>query len=122
MSGAALRRAPRAAARRMLALPGVLPRYLEATRRFRADAVLILAYHGVTAEALAVPNACQLALGAFERQMDLLRTQYRVLPLAEVAERLAAGRPLPPHTAVLTFDDGFRNVATTAFPSLAPSR
>ncbi len=43
---------------------------------------------------------------------------YRVLPLAELADRLAARAPLPDRAVVLTFDDGFRDNYEHAFPVL----
>jgi peptidoglycan/xylan/chitin deacetylase (PgdA/CDA1 family) len=87
-------------------------------RRIRAKSVLIVAHHGVTSDRLHVTNGCQVNAVEFERQMDHLAGHYRVLPLDEVAGRLHAGRSLPPNTACVTFDDGFRNVATTALPIL----
>jgi peptidoglycan/xylan/chitin deacetylase (PgdA/CDA1 family) len=86
-----------------------------AARRAKT-AVAIVMYHGVTRDALPFFNWCQLDAGSFERQMEFLAHEYTVLPLAEVVGRLAAGRALPDHTAVVTFDDGFRNVGSTAFP------
>ncbi|WP_157368904.1 polysaccharide deacetylase family protein [Zavarzinella formosa] len=84
-------------------------------RRTRASVAVVM-YHGVTREPLPFFNWCQLDAGSFEQQMRFLADEYAVLPLTEVVDRLTAHRPLPEHTAVVTFDDGFRNVATTAYP------
>jgi peptidoglycan/xylan/chitin deacetylase (PgdA/CDA1 family) len=84
----------------------------------RREAVSIVMYHGVTSQALPVPNWCQLPARAFEKQMDYLAGACRVLPLGEVLDHLEHGRPLPEGAACITFDDGFRNVATTAYPIL----
>lgn len=67
---------------------------------------------------MGIPNGCQVHISDFEAQLDLLSTHYRVLSLREVLDRLSRNKPLPPNTASLTFDDGFRNVATTAYPLL----
>ena len=75
-------------------------------------------YHGVTERPPAVFNWCQLVADEFARQIDFLTDHYTILHLDEIIERLHRGRPLPPRTACVTFDDGFRNVATTAFPIL----
>jgi peptidoglycan/xylan/chitin deacetylase (PgdA/CDA1 family) len=75
-------------------------------------------YHGVTATPLQFFNWCQLEVRKFEEQMKFLAQEHEVLPLSEIIERLEQRRPLPDHTAAITFDDGFRNVATTAFPIL----
>jgi peptidoglycan/xylan/chitin deacetylase (PgdA/CDA1 family) len=95
-----------------------LPGSRRVARRVRKRSVSILMYHGVTCEPLTVPNWCQLAVDEFERQMEFLSAEYQVLPLREVIGRLEGGRVLPDHTACITFDDGFRNVSTTAFPVL----
>jgi peptidoglycan/xylan/chitin deacetylase (PgdA/CDA1 family) len=94
--------------------PGVRP----LGRRLAARSLAIVMYHGVTATPLAVPNWCQLDAAAFAGQIDFLARHYTLLPLREAVERLGAGQPLPRNPAVLTFDDGFRSVWTTAWPIL----
>ena len=63
-------------------------------------------------------NWCQLELSRFEEQIKFLALEYQVLPLREVVNRLRRRLPLPERAAVITFDDGFRSVYTTAFPVL----
>jgi len=104
--------------RRFVALPGKVPGYLSALRRLRSQEIAIVMYHGVTDRPLPVFNWCQLDADEFARQVDFLADHYTVLHLEEVIERLHRGETLPPRTACVTFDDGFRNVATTAFPIL----
>ena len=106
-------------ARRVLAAPQRVPGYVRFVRRLRARALAIVMYHGVTAELLPVFNWCQLAAAEFAQQAALLAQEYTVLPLAEAIHRLERGQPLPERAACLTFDDGFRNVWTTAYPILA---
>jgi peptidoglycan/xylan/chitin deacetylase (PgdA/CDA1 family) len=95
-------------------LPGVLP----TARRSRTRDLAIVMYHGVTATPLPAANWCQLAAEEFARQLDYLKQHYTLLPLREAVDRLLHRKPLPPSPAVLTFDDGFRNVFTTAYPLL----
>jgi peptidoglycan/xylan/chitin deacetylase (PgdA/CDA1 family) len=95
-----------------------VPGALRLARRLRAGAVGIVMYHGVNAAAMRVPNWCQLDATEFQRQVAFLAREYRVLPLGEVVERLWGGQPLPERAVCLTFDDGFRNVLTTALPIL----
>jgi peptidoglycan/xylan/chitin deacetylase (PgdA/CDA1 family) len=118
LSAGMLRQIGRGAARRMMNLPWRVPGYLEGVRRLRAGSIGIIAYHGVTAQKLTVPNECQTAADDFARQMDHLVQHFRVLHLAEVIDRLRRGLALPERTVCVTFDDGFRNVATTAYPVL----
>jgi peptidoglycan/xylan/chitin deacetylase (PgdA/CDA1 family) len=103
---------------KILALGRKCPGLVPLTRRARAGSVAIVVYHGVTPEPLSVFNSCQLPLAEFQRQLDFLASQYTILPLREVIDRLARRAPLPRNPAVLTFDDGFRNVLTTAYPVL----
>ncbi|MFN8645060.1 MAG: polysaccharide deacetylase family protein, partial [Candidatus Binatia bacterium] len=64
------------------------------------------------------PAWTQLARRRLRRQLDYLRRHYAVLPLIEIVGRLRAGRPLPARAAAVTFDDGYRNNYTCAWPVL----
>jgi peptidoglycan/xylan/chitin deacetylase (PgdA/CDA1 family) len=49
--------------------------------------------------------------------MEYLRRKYTILPLEEAIERLTNGT-LPPYSMAVTFDDGYENNYTYAFPVL----
>lgn len=87
-------------------------------RHLAAGRLAVVMYHGVTDATLAVPNWCQLPLAAFREQMEFLSRCYTPIALGEALARLDAGKPLPRCPVAVTFDDGFRNFATTAFPVL----
>lgn len=56
---------------------------------------------------------------AFERQLALLaRFRFRVLSLDDVLDRLERGEPAPRRSAVITFDDGYAETHTLAWPLL----
>jgi peptidoglycan/xylan/chitin deacetylase (PgdA/CDA1 family) len=55
---------------------------------------------------------------AFEEQLDYLQSRYEVVPLSFVSDLLARGRSLPPRLAVITIDDGYRDVYEVALPIL----
>jgi peptidoglycan/xylan/chitin deacetylase (PgdA/CDA1 family) len=96
---------------------------LLATSEALARGVPILAYHGVCGEAraphaLANRRRLHVPRDLFARQLDWLGARFRLLPLSELAAALRAGREPPARAAVLTFDDGYRNVLTQALPLL----
>jgi glycosyltransferase involved in cell wall biosynthesis/peptidoglycan/xylan/chitin deacetylase (PgdA/CDA1 family) len=104
--------------RRVLAMPSSLAGYRPLLRRFRARSLAVVMYHAVVTEPMSMFLASHLDAGEFAKQMELLARAYRVLPLSEVIDRLHRGQALPRRTVCLTFDDGFRNVLTTALPIL----
>jgi peptidoglycan/xylan/chitin deacetylase (PgdA/CDA1 family) len=71
-----------------------------------SDGPLVLAYHavGTWSPALAIPEQ------ALRAQLSLLRRRGYVGLTATEAERRRQDGTLPPRTAVVTFDDGFRSV------------
>jgi peptidoglycan/xylan/chitin deacetylase (PgdA/CDA1 family) len=104
-----------------------LPNYLESllirtaasaySHSGRNASLLVLIYHRVLAEPDALlpdePDAAR-----FAAEIDLLRTCFTVLPLAEAVRRLRAGI-LPSRAACITFDDGYANNCEIALPILA---
>ncbi|MFF4651568.1 polysaccharide deacetylase family protein [Streptomyces sp. NPDC001380] len=77
---------------------------------FRARAarrLAVLAYHGIDD-----PQA-------FAAQMERLRRTASPVTVGEVERAVAEGRPLPPRSVLVTFDDGDRSVVTEGLPVLA---
>lgn len=87
-------------------------------RRVSRGRVPVIMYHGVTSSPLPVYNWCHMSAAEFRAQAEWLKANCRVLPLAEVVSRLGAHRPMPESAACITFDDGFRSVASHAAPIL----
>jgi peptidoglycan/xylan/chitin deacetylase (PgdA/CDA1 family) len=84
---------------------------------------LILTYHGVLQkgrEQYVNRNCVEAAM--FDRQMAYLARHYQVMALPELMLQLRAKRNLPPYTAAITFDDGFQNNFTAAWPILKKHR
>ena len=91
------------------------------TRLWCHRQAVILTYHGVlppTAIDDAYLHRSVVDVEAFDWQMRYLADNYSCLPLTELTARLAAGQSLPPHAAAVTFDDGFENNCTVAWPVL----
>jgi len=84
--------------------------------------VIILCYHGVTERLNRHPNdpaGLHIRADRFEAQLNYLRRHYQVISLAKFLEARRTNAPLPNHSVVLTFDDGYRNFLTGALPRLA---
>lgn len=54
----------------------------------------------------------------FAKQMDYVSKKYNVISGAELATSIKGGRPLPAHAAIITFDDGYYDNYTNAYPIL----
>lgn len=54
----------------------------------------------------------------FERQMDYLAKWFKVVSLKDIVDWLDGRRDLPPYAALITFDDGYLDNYTAAFPIL----
>lgn len=101
------------AALAFLVLLGLAPFYLAP---FHQPAVLM--YHRVGYPEGASPGLF-VSPQVFERQMEFLRSHnYHVLPLSDVVARVKNGEKLPMNTVVITFDDGYLDNFTYAFPVL----
>jgi peptidoglycan/xylan/chitin deacetylase (PgdA/CDA1 family) len=83
--------------------------------------VIILCYHGITENSNRYPGSNvgqDVYRGDFAEHLAYLRRHYRIISLDEYVAACRARKPLPPYTVVVTFDDGFLNVATVAAPLL----
>jgi len=74
----------------------------------------IVMYHNFCGPNATDPDA--LNVEGIRRQFDYLSRHFQVVPLLDLAERLAAGRKLDPYTVALTIDDGRRNCYEFLFP------
>lgn len=75
----------------------------------------ILCYHRVGTDG--VPVFSRLLPSVFDRQMRYLKEHYRLVPLSQLCRELQNGCVVPP-TLAITFDDGYRDLYTYAFPVL----
>ncbi|MDI2124561.1 polysaccharide deacetylase family protein [Yinghuangia seranimata] len=76
-------------------------------RRRAAGRLAVLGYHGVE------------DADAFAAQLDMLCRVAHPVSLAEVEKAVHGGRPLPPHSVLVTFDDGDATVFADGLPRLA---
>lgn len=83
------------------------------------DRAVILMYHSVSPK---LDYFMNVEPAAFERQMAYLkRKEYPVIPLTELIRRIKTHEPLG-GSVVITFDDGYRDNYTVAFPILKKYR
>lgn len=87
-----------------------------------ARQTVMLTYHRVVArdrlhEVCSLPQIVT-PLDDFEAQLDFLARHYEVLSMDEFARSWQARRAMPLRTAVITFDDGWEDNYSVAFPAL----
>lgn len=88
-------------------------------RHTRQPGVYFLLYHKVSGD---LPIGIDLPHKLFRRQMEYLARQGRVVSYDAALDMLRAGRAPARDLFVLTFDDGYRDFYTHAFPRLEALR
>ncbi len=87
----------------------VAPAARQLTRRYGR----ILMYHRFSADG---DGAHGTPVRALEWQLRHLKSNYNVVPLAEIVRRLRERIPLAPRTVALTVDDAYADFGTLAYP------
>ncbi|MGQ9627153.1 MAG: polysaccharide deacetylase family protein [Anaerolineae bacterium] len=91
-------------------------------RSSRKPTVTILAYHRIgcpESEGRGLDSKLLSASPAgFNWQMEYLRSHFEVLSFEDMVDRFRMGQPLAPNTALVTFDDGYRDNYDLAYPIL----
>lgn len=97
-------------------------RLYEISRLFLSSRALVLRYHSLRKDDKDVPQyvspSISISVRLFEQQMSYLAKKYACLSIEEVSGRLHEGKPLPPRTIVVTFDDGYYDNYALALPVL----
>lgn len=96
-----------------------ITRKLNRTEEFmpiiQAMKAAILTYHSIDDSGSVISTVPKV----FRRQMKFLReNEYNVISLSKLVETLTEKKEIAPKTVTITFDDGFRNFHTRAFPIL----
>jgi peptidoglycan/xylan/chitin deacetylase (PgdA/CDA1 family) len=105
---------------RVLAAPVYYGGIFGLLRWFRRRRLVVLTYHGVLqrTDGGFLHRNC-VSVEEFDRHVEFLKRHYRLLTLDQALDGIAGRVPLPPYSALITFDDGFRNNAELAGPVLA---
>jgi len=77
----------------------------------------ILTYHSINSTQKS--ELFRLSPKAFERVIQFIDSRgYKVIPLSELVQATSLGRKIPKKTIAITFDDGYEDNYTNAFPIL----
>lgn len=76
--------------------------------------IVIFAYHSINKSDYRYAIAPEL----FERHLEFIKSKYKIIPLSELAEIIEHNNIRDRNIAVITFDDGFHDNYTNAFPIL----
>lgn len=94
-------------------------RLLERAALPRAGALAVLTYHRVDepgSKPFLYPGLIGATPAEFEEHMRFLAERYRPVSLAELLAVRRGELPLPSRAVMVTFDDGYRDVAEHAWP------
>ena len=97
-----------------------IPALLLAARRHRRGAI-ILCYHGVqepSGKGFDVNRGKFVPAHAFENQLRFLKRNFPIVPLRHIVERLEGRETFEEMVVAITFDDGYENTLTQAYPIL----
>jgi peptidoglycan/xylan/chitin deacetylase (PgdA/CDA1 family) len=97
---------------------GLLSAYRSIRSRLVPQQVAILAYHRIDRATNYPWSGTPVAPEVFELEMKYLRQRYRIISLEDLGTTLIESKPLPPSTAVVTVDDGYRDAYLNAYPIL----
>lgn len=82
--------------------------------------LLVLAYHGIY-EGPKYPGAMPdtfVHVSDMEDQLKAIKDKYRIIEPEQLFDSIETGKRLPPHSALITFDDGYESFFRLAFPVL----
>jgi peptidoglycan/xylan/chitin deacetylase (PgdA/CDA1 family) len=106
----------------LLVYSGMAAMCIRARQRSQTPWMTILTYHRIgernTEGDFYDPQMISASPAGFEWQMAYLSRHFTVLSLDEIIERFHAGNPLPINLAAITFDDGYHDNYSLAYPIL----
>jgi len=87
-------------------------------RWFLKQDIVVLMYHGVIRDDAPFDSWTQVRESQFMAQMEYLKKNYEVVRLADIEKNTSNQRRAKKPRAIITFDDGYRNNYSVAFPIL----
>jgi len=106
--------------KRLIGILGVVVLVLAVAWGFiRQQYLLPIAMYHSVAPSVPEGNRLIVSVKTFERQMEFLKEhKYNVISLEEAGELIGNKKKIPARTLVITFDDGYKDNYTYAFPVL----
>lgn len=80
--------------------------------------IIVLMYHGVVPDSCDTVSYLHIKESEFRKQMLHLKKYYNVIPINKIIDRLNSSSFNSMSEVVITFDDGYRNNFTYAYPIL----
>jgi peptidoglycan/xylan/chitin deacetylase (PgdA/CDA1 family) len=88
----------------------------------RGNLLRVLAYHRIgdpgAESGLLDPDLLSATPELFEQQMHFLADNYRLISILDLFQAIETQEPLPPQSVLVTFDDGYHDFVSVAWPIL----
>lgn len=97
---------------------GFLHTYGSLRSRLVKQQAAILAYHRIDKTTSYPWSLTPVTPQDFEREIKYLRQKYQIISLDELSTALCDLKTIPPNTAAITIDDGYRDIYINAYPIL----
>ena len=95
---------------------GAIDTYSSIRSRFVKQKVVIVAYHQIDWTSSYPWSMTPVTPDVFELEMKYLKQNFEVISLDELGIALRDNKPVAPNTAVVTIDDGYRDIYKYAYP------
>lgn len=86
-------------------------------KKFKHKVIIIMYHNFNESKNNAHKNVC-LNINSFEKQIKYLKKYYNVISLEKLIDYIKSKQKIPNYSVVITFDDGYMNNYTLAYPLL----
>lgn len=87
------------------------------TKEKKSNSLLILTYHRITDEP-DLHDPLKVSVVSFEKQVIFLKKHYTIISGEQLTDIIKNNKPFPENSCLITFDDGWSDNYTNAFPIL----
>jgi peptidoglycan/xylan/chitin deacetylase (PgdA/CDA1 family) len=86
-------------------------------RKSSSNNLLVLTYHRIS-DKPELEDPLKVSMDTFERQIFFLKQNYNIISAEQLLDLLKNGDPYPDNACLITFDDGWQDNYTHAYPML----